>query len=292
MPYPVTGMEQLAEGLWRLSVNAPLVARACRPGQFVILRAHPQGERIPLTACDPEPDTGDISVIFQVAGFSTRLMSALRPGDLLQDIVGPLGHPSQFFGAKRIVCVGGGVGTAVVYPQVRYLSTLPDVAVDVVTGARTKDLLILLPELSDLTRAVYPCTDDGSFGFHGFVTQRLLQLLDGESYDLCVVIGPPRMMQAVCQITRDKGLRTVISLNPIMLDGTGMCGCCRVIVDGKVRYACVDGPDFDGHLVDFDSFIRRMSLYRPEERAALDVHPCGEDCRLLRAAGLKKGEDC
>ncbi|MDR3050962.1 MAG: sulfide/dihydroorotate dehydrogenase-like FAD/NAD-binding protein [Oscillospiraceae bacterium] len=273
--YTIIAKELLAPGLVRLDFTAPRIASSALPGQFVIVRALEEGERVPLTIAATDTAAGSVSIIFQTIGVSTRQLGALSAGQRLASATGPLGKPSEFFGAKRVLCVGGGVGTAVLYPQVTALYRM-GVPVDVVQGARSRDYLILQNELGALCGQLILMTDDGSAGRKGFVTDALRDLLAaGEAYDLCVAIGPPLMMRAVAEITRPIGLRTVVSLNPIMLDGTGMCGCCRVQVGGQTKYACVDGPDFDGHQVDFDSLIRRLKGFVDEEQALNQQHPCG-----------------
>ena len=277
--YTILSKSALAPDLIRMRILAPRVASKHLPGQFLIIRAAEQGERIPLTIAASDPGSGSVDVIFQMVGVSTRQLGALNPGDALPSVTGPLGLPSDFHGAKRVVCVGGGVGTAVLFPQVSALRSL-GVETDVIIGARSAEYVILKNELRALCGRLFITTDDGSEGRKGFVTDALADLLDGGAYDLCVAIGPPGMMRAVAAMTRPRNLHTIVSLNPIMLDGTGMCGCCRVLVGGETKYACVDGPDFDGHLVDFDSLTRRLKGFEAEERRlneiyADGVHPCG-----------------
>ncbi len=273
--HQIIAKADLAPNLIRLDFIAPDIAKAALPGQFVIVRAHEDGERVPLTIATADPATGAISIIFQTIGVSTRQLGALHVGECLASATGPLGVPSHFFGAKRVVCVGGGVGTAVLYPQVTALARM-GAAVDVIQGARSETYLILREELGALCRELILMTDDGSAGEKGFVTDALRKKLEvGEGYDLCIAIGPPVMMRAVANLTRPYGLKTIVSLNPIMLDGTGMCGCCRVTVGGQVKYACVDGPDFDGHEVDFDGLMRRLKGFVDEEQALNALHPCG-----------------
>lgn len=273
--HTVVARTQLAPNLLRMEFSAPRIAEKAQPGQFLIVRAVEEGERVPLTIASCDVARGTVSIIFQILGVSTQQLGSLRVGDALASATGPLGMPSQFHGAKRVVCVGGGVGTAVLFPQVTALHAM-GAAVDVIEGARNTDYLILLEELGALTDHLHLVTDDGSSGRKGFVTDVLRELLEaGETYDLCITIGPPAMMRAVAALTKPYGLHTIVSLNPIMLDGTGMCGCCRVQVGGETKYACVDGPDFDGHLVDFDSLMRRLRGFVPEERHLNEIHPCG-----------------
>jgi len=238
---------------------------------------------VPLTIADADAERGSVTIIFQMVGVSTRQLGALEAGCSLASATGPLGEPSNFHGAKRVVCVGGGVGTPVLYPQVAALHA-QGVEVDVIEGARSAEYIILERELRRMCGCLHLVTDDGSSGRKGLVTDVLRELLaGGKPYDLCVAIGPPAMMRAVAEMTRPYGLRTVVSLNPIMLDGTGMCGCCRVQVGGQTKYACVDGPDFDGHQVDFDSLMRRLRGFVEEERHlnelySNELHPCGGRC--------------
>lgn len=275
MKHTIVHKRVLTPDLVRLDFLAPRIAKAAKAGQFLIVRAHEDSERVPLTIAASDADTGVVSIIFQMIGVSTKKLGELEEGEALASATGPLGTPSDFHGAKRVVCIGGGVGTAVLFPQVTALHQM-GVRVDTIIGARNKDYLILEEELSPLCENLYICTDDGSKGLHGFVTDQLKALLaQGEQYDLCIAIGPAVMMRAVCNVTKEAGLHTIVSLNPLMLDGTGMCGCCRVQVGGETKYACVDGPDFDGHQVDFDSLIRRLRGFTPEEARLTEIHPCG-----------------
>ena len=273
--HTVVAKSTLAPGLIRMDFLAPRIAQKAQPGQFLIVRAVEEGERVPLTIAAADPSAGVVTIIFQVLGVSTRQLADIPVGAALPSATGPLGTPSDFHGARRVLCVGGGVGTAVLYPQVTALHAM-GVPTDVIQGARSTEYLILQEELAAHCAHLHLITDDGSSGRKGFVTDVLRELLEaGEAYDLCVAIGPPVMMRAVANLTRPYGLHTIVSLNPIMLDGTGMCGCCRVQVGGQTRYACVDGPDFDGHQVDFDSLIRRLRGFVDEERALNEIHPCG-----------------
>ncbi|MGI5899011.1 MAG: sulfide/dihydroorotate dehydrogenase-like FAD/NAD-binding protein [Christensenellales bacterium] len=262
--YKILRKEQLAPSLFRMDIFAPRIAKKAMPGQFILLRVCEDGERIPLTIASFDRQEGSVSIIYQVVGRTTRLLNELNAGDSILDFVGPLGQPSHFEG-ERVLCIGGGVGTAVVYPQVKWLSE-NGFRVDAIQGARSKDYLILLDDLKAHTENLYITTDDGSYGRKGFVTDILKELLEkGEKYDMVVAIGPPMMMKFVAQATKPYGIKTMVSLNPVMIDGTGMCGGCRVVVGGQVKYACVDGPDFDGHLVDFDSMQTRMTMFRDHE---------------------------
>lgn len=259
-----------------LKVHAPLIAKKAQAGQFIILRLDDKGERIPLTIADFDPLEGSVTIIAQKVGLTTQLLSLLQPGDEILDFAGPLGRPTELSGIKRAVVVGGGVGTAIAYPQAKTLHNM-GAHVDVIAGFRSRDIVILEDELKAICNNLYITTDDGSYGKKGFVTDVLKALLDaGETYDMCIAIGPVPMMKFLCILTKEYNLNTIVSLNPIMIDGTGMCGGCRVMVDGKQKFACVDGPDFDGHLVDFDSLINRNALYRHQEADHV--------CRMMEAA--------
>lgn len=270
-----------------MELEAPLIAQKARPGQFVILRPDEHGERIPLTIADYDPIRGTVTVMFQRVGLTTEKIDALRTGDDLLDLVGPLGNPTETEGAKKAVVIGGGVGCAIAFPQAKALHRA-GVPVDVIAGFRSKELLILEEEFRQNCDHLYITTDDGSYGEQGFVSQKLQALLDsGAGYDLAIAIGPVPMMRSVAEVTRPLGLKTIVSLNPIMVDGTGMCGCCRVTVGGVTRFACVDGPDFDGHQVDYDELIRRNAVYRAQEAQAMRDHACRMD-RLADQAAKKE----
>ncbi|MGN1069428.1 MAG: sulfide/dihydroorotate dehydrogenase-like FAD/NAD-binding protein [Candidatus Fimadaptatus sp.] len=272
--YKVLDKELLAPGLMRIDVYAPDVAAKAQPGQFVIVRVVEEGERVPLTIGGADAERGAITLLVQMVGLSTTLMGETPVGGEFASVTGPLGNPTHFGDAQRILCIGGGVGTAVLYPQVKYLAGQGRY-VDVIEGARTENLLVLQKELGALANHLYIATNDGSKGKQGFVTDVFNELIaQGEHYDLVIAIGPPIMMKVVAEATRPLGIRTLVSLNPIMVDGTGMCGGCRVTVGGKVRYACVDGPEFDGHEVDFDGLMRRLGAYREQERKGLEDHKC------------------
>lgn len=274
--YPIVRREQLADKIYLMDVKAPRVAQYCEPGQFVIVKIDEVGERIPLTICDYNREEGTITIVFQIVGASTKRMVDLQVGDAFQDFVGPLGCASDLVSEdieelkkKRILFVAGGVGTAPVYPQVKWLHE-HGVECDVIMGSRSKDLLILEEEMRAVCKNLYVTTDDGSYGFKGTGTAQLQALWDaGVRYDHCVAIGPMIMMKFVCKLTKELGIHTIVSMNPIMVDGTGMCGACRLLVDGKVKFACVDGPEFDGHLVDFDQAMRRQAQYKTEEGRAM-----------------------
>ena len=256
-----------------LEIEAPYVARKAEPGQFIILRANEEGERIPLTVADYDREKGTVTIIFQEVGASAKILGALNEGDSLADFCGPLGNPSHFDNVKKAAVIGGGLGTAIAFPQAKKLHSL-GVEVHVITGFRNKDLIILEKEMAEVSDKLTVTTDDGSNGTKGFVSDILQKLIDeGNIYDVVIAIGPPIMMKVVCDVTRPYNMKTIVSLNPIMIDGTGMCGGCRVTVGGKTKFACVDGPDFDGHQVDFNELMRRLSMYKGQEKAALD-HVC------------------
>ena len=267
---------QLNDTIYQIVVSAGRVAKNCLPGQFVIVRMDDDGERIPLTICDYDREAGTVTIVFQTVGAETQRMTTLQAGDCFRDFVGPLGCPSELCGEdpealkrKKILFVAGGVGTAPVYPQVKWLKE-QGVLADVIVGAKTKDILIMEEEMRAVAGTLYITTDDGSYGRSGMVTKVIEDLVkEGKRYDVCIAIGPMIMMKFVCKLTKELNLPTVVSLNPIMVDGTGMCGACRVLVDGKVKFACVDGPEFDGHLVDFDNAMKRQQQYKTEEGRAL-----------------------
>jgi ferredoxin--NADP+ reductase len=276
--YPIVKKEVLADKIFLMEVKAERCAKACLPGQFVIVKTDEKGERIPLTICDYDRQAGTVTIVIQAVGASTtRMMKNLDSIEAFQDFVGPLGCPSELCREenleetkkKRIVFIAGGLGTAPVYPQVKWLHE-HGVEADVIMGSRTKDLLFYMDEMKAVAKNCYICTDDGSFGFHGVGTAQLQALYDeGSRYDQCVAIGPMIMMKFVCVLTRQLELPTIVSMNPIMVDGTGMCGACRLVVGDQVKFACVDGPEFDGHLVDFDQAMKRMQQYKTEEGRAM-----------------------
>ena len=264
---------ELAAGIFRMRVEAPRVAASALPGQFVIVRADEQGERVPLTVADYDRTAGTVTIVTQTIGVSTRKICALEAGDALADFAGPLGCPSEFvheepeaLRRRRILFVAGGVGTAPVYPQVKWLSER-GVKADVIIGAKNKDTLILTDKMRAVAGEVFIATDDGSAGFHGMVTDLMRDLIDrqGKRYDEVIAIGPMIMMKFVARTTKEYGIRTIVSLNTLMVDGTGMCGACRVTVGGRTRFTCVEGPEFDGHEVDFDEAMRRQGMYKTIE---------------------------
>ena len=270
-------------------IVAPRVARKRKPGQFVIIRTHEQGERIPLTIADSDPRDGTVTIIVQGIGKTTRQLNSLEAGDHLADVVGPLGKPSEIERFGTVVVIGGGVGTAIAYPTAKALQEAGNHVI-VILGARTKDLLILEPEMRAISSELLVTTDDGSYAEKGFVTDRLKALIAaGRKIDYVLAIGPIPMMRAVAEATRPHGIKTMVSLNPIMVDGTGMCGGCRVLVNGRSQFACVDGPEFDAHQVDFEILTKRNAMYRDAERVALqglaqnprpETPPADHQCRL------------
>lgn len=274
--YKILKAEKLAANIYLMDVEAPRVAKHCEPGQFVIVKMDDRGERIPLTICDYDREAGIVTIVFQPVGASTTKMTELQAGDAFRDFTGPLGCASEFveedledLKKKKFLFVAGGVGAAPVYPQVKWLKE-HGIDADVIVGAKTKDLLILEKEMEAVSGNYYPCTDDGSYGHAGMVTTMVDELVEkGNQYDVCVAIGPMIMMKFTCLTTKKHNIPTIVSMNPIMVDGTGMCGACRVIVDGEVKFACVDGPEFDGHLVDFDNAMKRQQMYKSQEGRAM-----------------------
>lgn len=271
--YKIISKRLLTENIYLMDIEAPRVAKSSQPGQFIIIKNNDKGERIPLTIADYDRDKGTVTIVFQTVGYATKELANFEVGDYVQDFVGPLGQPSEFIHEdldelrkKNVLFVAGGVGAAPVYPQVKWFYD-NNIDVDVIIGARNKELVILEEEMRRVAKNLYISTDDGSYGFNGRVTDCLLDLVNnkGKKYDQAVVIGPMIMMKFMSMLTKDLEIKTTVSLNPIMVDGTGMCGACRVTVGDEVKFACVDGPEFDGHLVNFDESIRRQSLYKSEE---------------------------
>lgn len=271
--YKIVEKEVLAPNIFSMDILAPRVAKSAKPGQFVIVIANETGERLPLTICDYDAEKGTVQIVVQTMGSSTKKLDMLQKGDSVQDFVGPLGVPSSYVNEdleelrkKKILFVAGGVGTAPVYPQVKWLHE-HGVKVDVIMGAKNKDLVILEDKLASVAENLYVATDDGSYGFKGLVTNYIEELVnnEGKEYDLCIAIGPMIMMKFVALTTKKLDIPTVVSLNPIMVDGTGMCGACRVTVGNETKFACVDGPEFDGHIVDFDEAMKRQGQYKVEE---------------------------
>jgi ferredoxin--NADP+ reductase len=261
-----------------LRIEAPRIATKRKPGQFVIVRVHEHGERIPLTIADSNVDEGTVTIIVQGIGKTTRHLNSLGVGEFVHDIVGPLGKPSEIEKFGTAVSIGGGVGTAIAYPTAKALKEAGNHVISII-GGRTKELVILEDEMKAVSDEVFPTTDDGSYGFHGFVTQKLQQLIDeGRKLDFVLAIGPIPMMKAVADVTRPYGIKTVVSLNPIMVDGTGMCGGCRAIVGNETVFVCVDGPEFDAHKVNFDVLTKRNRMYLSQEKQSLDEYE--HKCRL------------
>ena len=285
--FKIVKKQYLANNIYLMDILAPRVAKSCYPGQFVIVKMDEKGERIPLTICDYDREKETVTIVFQAVGASTKIMATYEEGDSFRDFVGPLGCRSELIDEdpeelkkKNILFVAGGVGTAPVYPQVKWMKQ-NGYDVDCIIGARNKELIILDKEMEQWAKNVYVCTDDGTYGFKGNVNDQIKDLVNnqGKKYDLVVAIGPVIMMKFVCLLTKELNIPTIVSMNPIMVDGTGMCGACRLTVGGEVKFACVDGPEFDGHLVDFDEAMKRGAMYRDFERHAYD-----KTCNLLNKA--------
>jgi ferredoxin--NADP+ reductase len=267
--YDIVKKEKLNDTVELMEVKAPYVSRRCEPGQFIILRVDKDGERIPLTIADYDREKETVTIIYQVVGYSTKKLSQKNPGDKIEDFAGPLGKAAPLPKVKKVLGIGGGVGIAPLYPQLKKLKSL-GTHVDSILGGRSEEFIILQKEMEEVCDNTYYATNDGSKGIKGFVTDKLNELLEkGNEYDLVIAIGPLIMMKAVCEITKKLNIKTNVSLNPIMIDGTGMCGGCRVSVGGETKFACVDGPDFDGLKVDFDEAMRRQGMYKEEE-----THKC------------------
>lgn len=278
--YKIVKRQQLNDTVVRLDVQAPFIAKKAKAGQFIIFRIDEHGERIPLTIADTDAEKGTVSIIFQIVGQSTMLLSQLQEGDAILDFVGPLGAATEFGDAKKVCVIGGGVGNAIAYPSAKALFNM-GADVDVIAGFRSKDIVILEDEFKAVCNRLFITTDDGTYGEKGFVTNKLQELIDaGNNYDLVIAIGPIPMMKFVSKVTEPYNIKTLVSLNPIMIDGTGMCGGCRVTVGGEIKFSCVDGPDFDGHKVDYDELMQRNSTYREFE--AHDK----EHCRMYKAADM------
>jgi ferredoxin--NADP+ reductase len=274
--FKIIRREEMAEGTVVLNeIEAPRIARKARPGQFVILKANEEGERIPLTMAETDPEKGTLTIIFMVVGKSTALFKSLQVGDAYQDVIGPLGKATEIEKVGNVVCVGGGTGIAVLHPITRALKNVGN-HVTAIIGSRSKDLLIMEDHMRRASHELLICTDDGSYGRKGFVTEALKDVLDKGDTQLAVAIGPVPMMKFVSKLTAQYGVKTIVSLNPIMVDGTGMCGGCRVTVGGKTKFACVDGPEFDGHQVDYDELMRRLQAYCEDEKR------CFEDYCMLK----------
>ena len=268
--YELVSVRALAERVNEYVIYAPEIAKHCLAGQFVILRVDEDGERVPFTICDYSREDGTVCILVQVVGYTTALLARMKTGECLADLVGPLGNPTDLSAYRRILLIGGGIGSAVIYPQTKQLFAEGKSA-DVIIGARNEGLLIYRERFARFAKNLYEVTDDGSGGRKGFVTDVARELLErGEKYDVAFAVGPLPMMRAVCRLTAEFSLPTVVSMNPLMVDGTGMCGCCRLTVGGEVRYACIDGPEFDGHQVDFDEAMQRLRTYKAQE----EEHMC------------------
>ena len=276
--FKLINKEYLGENIVKMEIEAPFIAEKIGPGQFVIIRSHEKGERIPLTVADFDRKKGTITIICQTVGASTKLLATIPEGEYIRDVVGPLGNKTELDGIKSIAVIGGGLGCAIAYPQAKFLHNA-GAKVDIIAGFRSKDLIILEDDMKAVSDSLTILTDDGSNGNKGLVTDGLRKNVEsGSVYDTVIAIGPPIMMKFVCLLTRELGIKTIVSMNPIMIDGTGMCGGCRLTVGGETKFACIDGPDFDGHLVDFDELIRRNSTYRAEESEANEkIHRCNLD---------------
>ena len=280
--YKIVKKERLNDVVELMEVHAPMVARKCEPGQFIILRVGEDGERIPLTIADYDREAETITIIYQIVGFSTRQLAKLNEGDEITDFVGPLGVPTDLHKSNHVVGIAGGVGSAPLYPQLKKLAEM-GVDVDVIIGGREAQYVLWADKFKAFCKNVYVMTDDGSLGEKGFGTVKLQELIDsGDPIDEVIAIGPVPMMKAVVGVTKPHNLKTMVSLNPIMIDGTGMCGCCRVTVDGKIKFACVDGPDFDGLSVDFDELMARQRMFKEEEHQ-VDAN-AGRICNLMGGA--------
>ena len=272
--YKIVRKKELNDSVTLMEIEAPFVAKKAKAGQFIIFRIDEKSERVPLTIAGYDREKGTVSIIFQKVGFSTKALGALNEGDYIRDFVGPLGKPTDVEGKKRVCVVGGGVGCAIALPAAVAFKEA-GAEVDVIVGFRNTGLMILTDELQDASTNLFIMTDDGSNGHKGFVTTALKERIDGGAqYDCVIAIGPLPMMKAVCDLTKPYGIRTIVSMNPIMIDGTGMCGGCRLTVGGETKFACVDGPDFDGHQVDFDEAIARSRMYKKEEAESMERHAC------------------
>lgn len=272
--FKIVSKKELNDAVTMLEIEAPFIAKKAKAGQFIIFRVDEYSERVPLTIADYNREKGTVSVIFQKVGLSTKLLGAKQEGDTIADFVGPLGVATDYENFKKVAVIGGGVGCAIAYPQAKALHEL-GAEVDVIVGFRNKDIVILEEEMKAVSSHYYLTTDDGSYGEKGFVTDKLKSLIDaGNQYDAVIAIGPIPMMKFVSMTTKPYGIKTIVSLNPIMIDGTGMCGGCRVTVGGKIKFACVDGPDFDGHEVDFDELMNRNSIYKEREAEEAQTHIC------------------
>jgi ferredoxin--NADP+ reductase len=288
--FKIIHAEFLAPGIKRFVIEAPRIARKQKPGQFVILRIYEEGERIPVTIENSDAERGTINIVVQSAGKTTNLLNSLETGNFILDVVGPLGKPSEIANYGTVVVVGGGVGTAMAYPTAAALKRAGNRVLSIV-GARTKELVILESEMRAVSDALMITTDDGSYADKGFVTDKLRQLIqNGTRIDLVVAVGPIVMMKAIAELTRKEYIRTIVSLNPIMIDGTGMCGGCRVLIDGKSEFACVDGPEFDAHRVNFEVLVQRNAMYRDAEQQSMAAYKRAVDAGKEEHAGANAGE--
>ena len=275
--YKIIKKIKLNDSVTRMDVEAPGIAQKAKPGQFIILRVNEKGERIPLTIADTDKEKGTVTIIFQILGKTTSVLNMLNEGEAILDFVGPLGKPSHLIQNKKVAVIGGGLGVAIAYPQTKALFNL-GCEVHAISGFRNKDLIILEEEINLAATKSFIMTDDGSNGNKGFVTDKLKELIAcGEKFDMVIAIGPLPMMKAVCNLTKEYGIKTIVSMNTIMIDGTGMCGACRLTVGGETKFACIDGPDFDGHLIDFDEAIKRNNFFKDEEKTSRD-----DDCNLMK----------
>lgn len=274
MAYKIIEKKDLNPQIFLMEVEAPLIAKKAEPGQFIILRIDEHGERVPFTIADFDREKGTVTIIVQIVGKTTKELALLKSGDSLSDFAGPLGMPTPLDGIRKAAVIGGGLGTAIAYPQAKKLHSL-GADVTVITGFRNKDLIILEDELEKVSDKLIITTDDGSNGLGGFVTDRLKEQIEaGEKFDEVIAIGPLVMMRAVCKLTEQYGIPTTVSMNPVMIDGTGMCGGCRVIVGGEIKFACVDGPDFDGHKIDWDAALKRQQMFKSYEKRACEEGKC------------------
>lgn len=274
MAYKILRKEVLNPQIFLMEVAAPLIAKKAEPGQFIILRIDEYGERVPFTIADFDREKGTVTIIVQAVGKTTKDLSRMEAGEEILDFAGPLGVPTHLESLKKVAVIGGGLGTAIAYPQAKKLHSL-GAEVHGIIGFRDQDFIILEKELQAVSDKLIVTTDDGSNGTKGFVTERLQELIDaGEQYDAVIAIGPLMMMRAVCDVTKPHNIKTIVSMNPVMIDGTGMCGGCRVIVDGKTKFACVDGPDFDGHLIDWQAALSRQTMFKTQEKTACESGHC------------------
>lgn len=286
--YKIIAREELGPCVYRFKVQAPLIAKARKPGQFVALRVDEQGERFPLTICDADPKEGTLTLVWQSVGKSTVQLAGLQVGDFIHDVVGPLGRATHIEKFGKVVCIGGGIGIAPVYPIAQGMKKAGNKVISVI-GARTKELLILEDEMKNASDSLVVTTDDGSYARKGFTSDVLKEIIEKkDKIDLVVAIGPVPMMKVICNITKQHNIKTVASLNPIMLDATGMCGVCRVSIGGKTKFACVDGPEFDGHLIDFDELTKRLRTYLKEEKKAIEHYRASPRCVDLAKQALEQ----